>query len=33
MAVFAEDPDRFKETLDLAVIVPELPAHLRKVPT
>jgi len=26
MAVFAEDPDRFKETLDLAVIVPELHA-------
>ncbi len=24
MVVFAEDPDRFKETLDLAVIVPEL---------
>jgi hydrogenase-1 operon protein HyaE len=24
MAVFAEDPDRYKETLDLAVIVPEL---------
>jgi hydrogenase-1 operon protein HyaE len=26
MVVFAEDPDRFKETLDLAVIVPELHA-------
>jgi len=26
MAVFAEDPERFKETLDLAVIVPELHA-------
>ena len=24
MVVFAEDPDRYKETLDLAVIVPEL---------
>jgi len=24
MAVFAEDPERYKETLDLAVIVPEL---------
>jgi hydrogenase-1 operon protein HyaE len=24
MAVFAEDPERFKETLDLAVVVPEL---------
>jgi hydrogenase-1 operon protein HyaE len=26
MVVFAEDPERFKETLDLAVIVPELHA-------
>jgi hydrogenase-1 operon protein HyaE len=26
MVVFAEDPDRFKETLDLAVVVPELHA-------
>jgi hydrogenase-1 operon protein HyaE len=26
MVVFAEDPDRFKEALDLAVIVPELHA-------
>ena len=26
MLVFAEDPERFKETLDLAVIVPELHA-------
>ncbi|HSC64171.1 MAG TPA: hydrogenase [Caldimonas sp.] len=26
MAVFVEDPERFKETLDLAVIVPELHA-------
>lgn len=26
MAVFAEDPERYKETLDLAVIVPELHA-------
>lgn len=26
MLVFAEDPDRYKETLDLAVIVPELHA-------
>jgi hydrogenase-1 operon protein HyaE len=26
MLVFAEDPDRYKETLDLAVIVPELQA-------
>ena len=26
MVVFAEEPDRFKETLDLAVIVPELHA-------
>ena len=26
MVVFAEDPDRYKETLDLAVIVPELHA-------
>ena len=24
MAVFAEDPERYKETLDLAVVVPEL---------
>ena len=24
MVVFAEDPERFKETLDLAVVVPEL---------
>ncbi len=24
MLVFAEDPDRFKETLDIAIIVPEL---------
>jgi hydrogenase-1 operon protein HyaE len=24
MLVFAEDPERFKETLDMAVIVPEL---------
>jgi hydrogenase-1 operon protein HyaE len=29
MVVFAEDPDRFKETLDLAVIVPELHAGQR----
>jgi hydrogenase-1 operon protein HyaE len=29
MLVFAEDPDRFKETLDLAVIVPELHASRR----
>ena len=29
MVVFAEDPDRFKETLDLAVIVPELHASRR----
>ena len=27
MAVFAEDPERYKETLDLAVIVPELHAR------
>ena len=27
MLVFAEDPERFKETLDLAVIVPELHAR------
>ncbi len=27
MVVFAEDPERFKETLDLAVIVPELHAR------
>jgi hydrogenase-1 operon protein HyaE len=26
MAVFAEDPERYKETLDLAVVVPELHA-------
>lgn len=26
LVVFAEDPERFKETLDLAVIVPELHA-------
>ncbi len=26
MVVFAEEPDRFKETLDIAVIVPELHA-------
>jgi hydrogenase-1 operon protein HyaE len=26
MVVFAEDPERFKETLDMAVIVPELHA-------
>jgi hydrogenase-1 operon protein HyaE len=26
MVVFAEDPERYKETLDLAVIVPELQA-------
>ena len=26
MVVFAEDPDRYKETLDMAVIVPELHA-------
>ena len=26
MLVFAEEPDRYKETLDLAVIVPELAA-------
>jgi hydrogenase-1 operon protein HyaE len=26
MVVFAEDPERYKETLDLAVIVPELAA-------
>jgi hydrogenase-1 operon protein HyaE len=26
MVVFAEEPDRYKETLDLAVIVPELHA-------
>jgi hydrogenase-1 operon protein HyaE len=26
MVVFAEDPERFKETLDLAVVVPELHA-------
>jgi hydrogenase-1 operon protein HyaE len=26
MVVFAEDPERYKETLDLAVIVPELHA-------
>jgi hydrogenase-1 operon protein HyaE len=30
MVVFAEDPDRFKETLDLAVIVPELHASCRR---
>ena len=24
MVVFAEDPERFKETLDLAIVVPEL---------
>jgi hydrogenase-1 operon protein HyaE len=29
MVVFAEDPERFKETLDLAVIVPELHAASR----
>jgi hydrogenase-1 operon protein HyaE len=29
MVVFTEDPDRFKETLDLAVIVPELHAACR----
>jgi hydrogenase-1 operon protein HyaE len=29
MAVFAEDPERFKETLDIAVIVPELHAARR----
>ncbi len=29
MVVFAEDPDRFKEALDLAVIVPELHAASR----
>jgi hydrogenase-1 operon protein HyaE len=29
MVVFAEDPERFKETLDLAVIVPELHAAAR----
>jgi len=27
MLVFAEDPERYKETLDLAVIVPELHAR------
>ena len=26
MVVFAEDPERFKETLDLAIVVPELHA-------
>ncbi len=26
MVVFAEDPERYKETLDMAVIVPELHA-------
>jgi hydrogenase-1 operon protein HyaE len=26
MLVFAEDPERFKETLDIAIIVPELHA-------
>lgn len=26
LAVFAEDPERYKETLDIAVIVPELAA-------
>lgn len=30
MVVFAEDPERFKETLDLAVIVPELHATGRR---
>jgi hydrogenase-1 operon protein HyaE len=29
MVVFAEDPERFKEALDLAVIVPELHAGSR----
>jgi hydrogenase-1 operon protein HyaE len=29
MAVFVEDPERYKETLDLAVIVPELHASRR----
>ena len=29
MAVFVEDPERYKETLDLAVIVPELHAVRR----
>ena len=30
MLVFAEDPQRFKETLDLAVIVPELHAAAQR---
>ncbi len=30
MVVFAEDPERFKETLDLAVIVPELHARFAR---
>ena len=30
MVVFADDPDRAKETLDLAVIVPELHAACRR---
>ncbi len=30
MLVFAEDPERFKETLDLAVIVPELHASFAR---
>jgi len=30
MVVFADDPERFKETLDLAVIVPELHAWARR---
>jgi hydrogenase-1 operon protein HyaE len=30
MLVFAEDPERFKETLDIAVIVPELHAAARR---
>jgi len=30
MLVFAEDPERYKETLDLAVIVPELHAARAK---
>ncbi|MGZ8259485.1 MAG: hydrogenase [Caldimonas sp.] len=29
MVVFAEDPERYKETLDIAVIVPELHASRR----
>ncbi len=30
MLVFAEDPERFKETLDIAVIVPELHAAAQR---